>query len=377
MPKTLPTGWHFSRPKLAEHYLRSFDLGLISATALYARRRMGKTEFLTKDLTPAAHAKGYVVGYCNLWQEEQQPSEAIAEAIIATAQPRRLLAKVRAKINSPGTTLKVSGKVAGMAEGTAELGLKDIDKQIAGGLRSAFASFDKSGNKGLLLIDEAQVLADKSHRSLEKALRALLDTRKDRLQVIFTGSSEDRLRTMFATEDKPFYNWARVEPLPLLGDEFVRELTRRANVLTTMKLDVKDALRAFEALKRVPELFRRFLAQYLGNAFDGVDRAIETCKQSVYLEEGFAARWAKMLPADRLVLQAVAAGEADLHGAPSLARIGHALGLGRSADRSVPQNALKRLRDRQILIQTDTGIYRYEDESFKEWVVAEQTDERA
>jgi len=185
MPKTLPTGWHFARPKLADHYLRSFDLGLISATALYARRRMGKTEFLTKDLMPAARAKGYVVGYCNLWQEEQQPAEAIAEAIIATAQPRRLLAKVRAKINSPVSTLKLSGKVGVMAEGTAELGLKDTDKQIASRLRSAFTAFDESGNKGLVLIDEAQVLADKSHRSLEKALRALLDTRKDRLQVIF------------------------------------------------------------------------------------------------------------------------------------------------------------------------------------------------
>jgi hypothetical protein len=376
MPQALPTGWHFARPKLAEHYLRSFDLGLISATALHARRRMGKTEFLTKDLTPAAHAKGYVVGYCNLWQEEQAPAEAIAEAIAATAQPRHLLAKVRAKINSPVTTLKLSGKMGGMAEGAAELGLKDSEKQSAGRLRSAFAAFDKSRNKGLLLIDEAQVLADRSHCALEKALRALLDTRKERLHVIFTGSSEDRLRTMFAAEDKAFYNWARVEPLPLLGEEFVRELTRRANALTTMKLDVADALRAFEALKRVPELFRRFLSQYLGNAFEGVDRAIETCKQSVYLEEGFAARWSKMLPADRLLLQAVAAEATDLHGSRSLARIGQALGLGRSADRSVPQNALKRLRERQILIQTDKGIYRYEDETFKDWVLAEQADKQ-
>ena len=62
----------------------------------------------------------------------------------------------------------------------------------------------------------------------------------------------------------------------------------------------------------------------------------------------------------------------NLHGATSLARIGQALGLGRSADRSVPQNALKRLRDRQILIQTDMGVYRYEDDSFKDWVLAEQ-----
>jgi hypothetical protein len=372
MRKTLPTGWHFSRPELAEHYLRTFEVGLISATALHARRRMGKTEFLTKDLTPAAHSKGYVVGYCNLWQEEQEPAKALAEAIAAAAQPRRFVGKVRAKISSPVTTLKITGKVGAIAEGTAELGLKDSDKEYAGQLRSAFRAFDKSRNKGLLLIDEAQVLADKSHRSLEKALRALLDTRKDRLHVIFTGSSEDRLRTMFAAEDKAFYNWARVEPLPLLGEEFVRELTRRANTLTTMKLELTDTLRAFEALKRVPELFRRFLAQYLGNSFEGIDRAIETCKQTVYLEEGFATRWAKMLPADRLLLQAVAAGEADLHGARSLARIGKALGLGRAADRSVPQNALKRLRERQILIQTDTGVYRYEDETFKDWVLTER-----
>jgi hypothetical protein len=88
---------------------------------------------------------------------------------------------------------------------------------------------------GSCWIDEAQVLADKRHRSLEKALRALLDTRKDHLKVIFTGSSEDRPRTMFGAEDKAFYNWARVGPLPLLGEEFVRELTRRANTLATMK----------------------------------------------------------------------------------------------------------------------------------------------
>ena len=76
----------------------------------------------------------------------------------------------------------------------------------------------------MLLIDESQVLADKSQSALEKALRALLDTRKDQLKVIFTGSSEDRLRTMFGAEDQAFYNWARVEPLPLLGEEFVRAM---------------------------------------------------------------------------------------------------------------------------------------------------------
>jgi hypothetical protein len=363
-----PTSWHFARPQLAEHHLRAFDLGLISATALHAKRRMGKTEFLTKDLTPKAAERGYVVGYCNLWQEDQNPVEAIAEAVTACAAPRHVLAKVRNKLKTHVSTLKVPGKVAGMAEGGAELEFKEADKRDATKLRSAFAAFDRSKNRGLLLIDEAQVLADKRHRSLEKALRAMLDTRKDHLKVIFTGSSEDRLRTMFGAEDKAFYNWARVEPLPLLGEEFVRELTRRANTLATMKIKLQDSMRAFDSLKRVPELFRRFLSQYLANAFEGVDRAIDTCRQSVYTEEGFAGRWDKMLPADRLILQWIAQGHDDLHGAKSLARIGSVLKLGRPADRSVPQNALKRLRERQILIQSDIGVYRFEDEAFKDWV---------
>jgi hypothetical protein len=196
----------------------------------------------------------------------------------------------------------------------------------------------------------------------------MLDTRKDHLKVIFTGSSEDRLRTMFGAEDKAFYNWARVEPLPLLGEEFVRELTRRANALGTMKLKLEDTLRAFDSLKRVPELFRRFLSQYLANAFEGVDRAIETSRQTVFVDEGFAARWDKMLRADRVILQWLAQGQEDLHGAKSLAKIGKVLKLGRPADRSVPQNALKRLRERQILIQSDIGVYRFEDDTFKDWV---------
>jgi hypothetical protein len=75
-----------------------------------------------------------------------------------------------------------------------------------------------------------------------------------------------------------------------------------------------------------------------------------------------------MLPADRLILKWLAEGQQDLHGAKSLARIGKVLKLGRPADRSVPQNALKRLRERQILIQSDIGVYRFEDETFKDWV---------
>ncbi len=59
---------------------------------------------------------------------------------------------------------------------------------------------------------------------------------------------------------------------------------------SSSRCTLEDTLRAFDALNQVPELLRRFLSQYLAYAFEGVDQAIESCKQSVYVEDEFAVR---------------------------------------------------------------------------------------
>lgn len=366
-----PTDWHFARPELAGHYLNAFDIGLVSGIALYARRRHGKTEFLTKDLQPAALAQGYAVGYCNLWQEDEAPAQALAEALRALAMPKTVRARLMARLQTPIAKFKLSGKAAGIGEGGAEVEFKGADAVSPRQLRDLFTQFDHSKNRGLLLVDEAQVLAQPLHAPLEKALRALLDTRKDRLKVIFTGSSEDRLRAMFGAERKAFYNWASVEPMPLLGEAFVRDLTDRANRLTTVNLKPAHSLAAFQELNGVPELFRRFLAQYLANPFDGTAAAVAQCKRSVYAEGGFDKRLRELLPADRYVLALVAAGQGDLHSGESLKKMGRALGLRGAASRAVPQNALRRLRERQVLLPVGNGAYEFEDQAFKDWVLAQ------
>lgn len=362
--------WHFPRPQLAKHYLDAFDLGLISAYALHARRRMGKTEFLIRDLTPAADRRGYAVGYCNLWQEDGSPLSALVDALGQMADGRKMGGKMRSRLASRVSKIALRARAAGMAEGTAEVEFKSKQPDATTKLWQAFKAFDEGGNRGLLLMDEAQVLADTRHESIEKALRALLDTRKDRIKVVFTGSSEDRLRRMFGVERKAFYNWAHVEPMPLLGEEFALELIRRANSLTTMPFGEDEGLRVFDALHRVPELFRRFLARYLANPFEGVQASVEACRQSLYSEEAFARVWSRMAAADRLLLQLVAQQQADLHGIAVREWLGHRLRLGSAATRSVPQNSLRRLRDRQILIQVEPGMYRFEDEVFRDWILA-------
>ena len=49
------------------------DLGLTSARGLFARRRMGKSEFLKHDLLPAALRAGYQAAYTNLWDDTECP----------------------------------------------------------------------------------------------------------------------------------------------------------------------------------------------------------------------------------------------------------------------------------------------------------------
>ena len=93
--KTAVDAWHFARPELAEAYLNAFALGLTAARGLFARRRMGKTEFLCKDLLPAAAEKEYLVAYTNLW-DTTTPDIAIVSALAQALEPRGLRAVMAA-----------------------------------------------------------------------------------------------------------------------------------------------------------------------------------------------------------------------------------------------------------------------------------------
>lgn len=75
----------------------------------------------------------------------------------------------------------------------------------------AMDTFDKKNFVLLFVIDEAQVLAYEENAHFAHALRSALDVRKERIKVIFAGSSENTLRKMFGVPSEPFYNWAPAE----------------------------------------------------------------------------------------------------------------------------------------------------------------------
>lgn len=360
--------WHFDRPKLAQAYLQSFELGLSSARGLFARRRMGKTEFLKQDFLPAAEAIGYRVVYVNLWEMRSDPAQALVAAFFQAIEPS-WFAKIWGKLKQPVKKIKASGKVPGIGEGAVEAELVD-DKAVVAGtlLMEAMRVFDGLKIKVILIIDEAQVLAHGHNADFSHALRAALDIRKDRIKVLFAGSSEGTLRRMFGRASEPFYNWAALEPFELLGRDFVESMVEKVAQISKYPLAVTDAMHAFLELKSTPEFFRNYLDRYLTHPFDGAQKALDHVKHQVFNDEGFQQQWDDFLPTDRIVLTLIAEGVPDIYGKDAKERMGEELGLGKPIDNSTVQNALRRMSAKTLVTKVDRGRYQFEDEAFADWV---------
>ena len=371
--KDHPDPWHFPRPELAQAYLKGFDLGLAAARGLFARRRMGKTEFLKRDLLPAALRAGYLAAYTNLWDDTDHPGQALATAIVLATQPRGL-GKFWADLNTPVRKLKGSGKLPLGFEGSLELDLAEKEKVAVPALQMALQAADKARRPLLLVIDEAQVLAAPEHTAVAHSLRAGLDIRKAGIKVLFAGSSEAALREMFLRAAAPFYNWAPIEPFPLLGPEFVGAMVRQLAKVARLPLRLDDALKAFATLKETPEFFRWYIERYLMHQAQGPGQALQYTMARIHDDSGYARTWKELTRTDRAMLLLAARGVQDLYGAHALVQLQAMLG-STSLTANVPRTSIRRLTGAklQLLARVDHGAYRFEDPEFQSWVAARHT----
>jgi hypothetical protein len=365
--------WHFPRPDLAQAYLQGFDIGLTSARGLFARRRMGKSEFLKHDLLPEALRAGYLAAYTNLWDATDHPGQALVTAILQATRPRGLN-KFWEDLSTPVRKLQGGGKLPLGIEGTIELDLAAKEKAAVPAIQAALQAADKAKKRLLLLIDEAQVLAAPEHRSVAHSLRAGLDIRKASIKVLFAGSSEAALREMFSRAAAPFYNWAPVEPFPLLGREFVVAMVQQLAQLARHPLSLDDALKAFDSLKETPEFFRWYIERYLMYQHQGSAQALHYTLTRVNDDSGYGRIWKELSRPDRAVLLLAARGVQDLYGNRALKQLQALLGT-RTPITSAPRTSIRRLTSPklQLLARIDHGAYRFEDAEFQAWVTTRRT----
>jgi hypothetical protein len=186
------------------------------------------------------------------------------------------------------------------------------------------------------------VLAGPEHSELAHSLRSGLDTRKAQIKVLFAGSSEAALREMFSRAAAPFYNWAPVEPFPLLGREFVVAMVKQLSKVARHPLKLDDALKAYAALKETPEFFRWYIERYVMYQAQGPEQALAYTRARVHDDTNYAKTWKELGRADRGVLLLAARGVQDLYGAAALDQLRELLG-SKDPNANVIRASIRRL----------------------------------
>lgn len=340
--------WHFPRPELAARLLGDlFDRGL-ARQAFFGRRRIGKTEFLNRDLLPAAHDKGVHAIYCSMWEIPPQPHLALIHALR------------RASATRPGLMQRVSlsGGLSGLNLNVAPVAEARVPPITASDLiqvSEAFAEWQARlrGQPALLILDEIQHLAtDNAFASFAAQLRTLLDQADQPLHVIFTGSSQTDLRRLFQDPRAAFYNFTQVAEFPVLGDAFVEHLCSTYARITRQTIAAADVRRVLDETAGNALITSGLVQQLALTLSTDVAGVWNAYKAEMTAPDGYLwGVWTGLAASDRLVYRL------SREGVPLFGE--QALDAYRKAgfSRGTAQQALARLESRGLLIKTGRGVY--------------------
>jgi hypothetical protein len=368
--------WHYPRPALAESYLAALKSGIAVSTTIFAPRRMGKTTFLRKDLTPMAEKQGFTVVYADLWQTKQAPALALINALEQALEPKTVGAKINARLNTPLKGLKAGAEFAG-AKLSAEVSLEPL----AGGLQKEQAERALRINSlikalcekkpVLLLVDEAQEFAKSRENELvATALRTAITLNQEKLRVVFTGSSRTQLASVFSDSKAPLYSsGVAITDFPLLDENFVIFILEKFKEASgNRELDPHEAWHAFLALNHQPEPFLKCVFHLLITPSLAFSDALKQVQDELLRSENHEGTWARLDASQKTLVRLLATNPSlKPFSADVIAELRQKIGID-AIQKSHVQRAITKLTDAGIVLKTADGLYEFENPSFKEWL---------
>lgn len=359
--------WHFPRNELAKRYMNAFDTGITGALALFAPRRMGKTEFVLLDLAPEAESRGYQVGYCSFWNLQDNPAKALRIALDNISLQSDWRQKWASYIGSAASEL--SANVAGASvklKATSVSPVVEEDDLLA--IIALFSKFAASKKPTLLLLDEVQHLADDRYAALVATLRTQFDEHRQKLHVVYTGSSRDGLQRMFRDRKAPMFHAAQQVDFPHLESDFVAFMLRAFGQASNRKLALAPATRIFHQMNHNPALFHHLLRHMVIKGIWDIEQGFENFHALIDVEADFSTLWQQCKPADGAVLRWLALSrEEGIYSDEARSVMAENIGV-ESVSVKVVQNAVNRLRANQLIYSPGRGAWEYEDPAFKAWV---------
>jgi len=366
--------WHFARPELAQHYLRQFSEFGVKRITLFAPRRAGKTQFLIKDLAPAAEDAGYLVSYVSMWEQKDSPHTALKDcfedARKRLEQNKNLFSRFfGAKVNK----VKFDTELTGLGKLSTDIEFAENPKKASvGELQELLTAYkhlqDALGKKPfLLLIDEVQHLATNSKfEPLTYTLRTILDMSPDSIRVIFTGSSRAGLARLFRDSKAPFFNFADTMNFPLLGEEFVLHLESVYQKVSGKTLGHTRLLELFAALDHNAYYIHALIKTMALQALDDLDAAYKELLDGIADETDFDTHWEKLSAAERYVFGAIAA-QIAIFSDDNLTQLKNSK--WGKLDRMTLQRALTKIEQKGLIFKEGHGKYRIEQDGMLRWAL--------
>ncbi len=352
----------YPRQELAEHYLKLLVDRPQTALSLFGPRQIGKTTFITGDLSALASASAIHPIYVDLMAAADK-LEAINGALREAAyalKTRRSQERVRG-VKALG--IGVDLDVAPTAPNSSDPG-QQLQHLMADLLRQ------QGVKRILLLLDEVQELARSKDGDLTmKAVRAVANKYKadGRVMMLMTGSSKEDLSSLFAAHGRPSFGLAERQDFPVLGRDYVEYVVQRANEprAKARKLKAEEFVEAFRMMDHRPADLEAFVGHVATYNITDVVGAVPSFLSARYPTDQLANRYAAMTPLQRILLNHIANGATELTGRAMMTTIMDQLGT--SITPPAVRKALTSLPT-DILSNPQRGTYVLVDPIFASWL---------
>lgn len=354
--------WHYPRTELAKQVIGMFDSGLSSALIFFAPRRMGKTEFLLKDILPIAKKSHWKTFYFSFLDVGKNAKSEFSEALIDFSKNNGVTTKAK---NVLGQFKKISGETVGIKAG---IELRE-PRSPKTNIKNLIARISKQG-KILLLMDEVQILSkNKNNEQFVASLRTALDIYKDNIKVIFTGSSREELRRMFSQANAPFFHFGQNLPFPELGQEFTNHLAAIFKKVTKRQLEQKILWSAFQEMGKVPQLARSLVERLALNPNLSINEAKIELLSEISNDRAFEILWESCSALERLLLIEISMEVGLIFSIAARNKFAEKLGLAKLPVSSI-QSAIRSLQRKNLIGRhLERGSYFIDDPIFKDWLL--------
>lgn len=352
---------YFPRTALAEKLLISLKDGITNALTLFAPRRMGKTQFLIRDIKPKAEKMGFNVFYFSFMDQigdniQTAFNHALIEFLTKTAKGTSKLFDTLKNIKG----LDVLG-----------VGFELEDKQEAEFIsinRIISELAEKSEKPVLMLLDEVQELARiKGTEAMIKSLRTGLDINQNRIKVIFTGSSTNGLRAMFNDNKAPFFHFAHALDFPNLGREFTDFLADVYHRRTQNQIDKEKFYRVFQRFHYTPLYLRAITQDMILNPDLTLEQAAQYRAEQMEEHSESGQLWQSLSELERLILLTILNGSTNLYSKETRQEIANKLGI-EVISSSVLQGKLRKLERNEVVTRAADNTLKLNNPHFETWI---------